>query len=506
MKIRSLGTHWSFRCAASLAAIASVCWGSIPVSAFGQTTVPPVGTTPLVFDHVTVIDVEHGRAIPEQRVVIVGHRITTTGPAQQVTLPKQARVIDATGKYVIPGFWDMHVHAETGSRDAGTQGAFHRRLYERFIANGVTGIREMAQRWGGGRGTVGSRAATDSFRVWQRAIQTGTMIGPRGVGPSADVTLTQPFVRAFDNPDDTTFGVTDAIRVIDSLKAAGDAFVKFHGHPDRRDIFFAFLRESRRVGLPLVGHVPLHVTNAEAADSGMRSIEHSELGQCSRPPWMLPDFTTLDSACASTAQAYVRNGTWLTPTLAMHWIDDAHTAQTQTRMHHNALDSSLISATELWNFRLQILRTLHRLGVHNFLVGTDWQNDMGFEHAIVFSPGLSARQEIVLLVEQLELTPLEALQAATLNPARFLQATDSLGTVAPGKLADLVLLDANPLTDIANVLQLWGVVANGQYFDHAALVRMDPDAFTPGAGMIGFPRHQARATGSGGTTTAHSKQ
>ena len=485
----------ALRRAVTFTAIAFVSWRSFPVQVLGQQSAPVKDPVQLVFDHVTIIDVEHGQVMPEQRVVVVGHRITTTGLAQRVSLPERARVIDATGKYIIPGLWDMHVHTEAAnSIGAAGQGIFHRHLYARFIANGVTGVREMAQRWGGTTTGAGSREATDSFRVWQRAIMSGTMIGPRGVGPSGDVTWMQPFVRVIlDDPDDTTFGVNDAIRAIDSLKTAGDAFVKYHGYPDRRDIFFAFLRESRRVGIPVVGHVPGHVSNVEAADSGMRSIEHSELGACSQQHGMHPDFIHLAQTCAPTAQAYLRNGTWVTPTLADVW-----TYQWDTTVHatFSPMDSTPVIGAEYWAHVLQMWHAMHEMGVRNFLNGTDGPS--GVWPQIVL-PGLSTREEVVLLVDA-GLTPLEALQAATLNPARFLQATDSLGTVAPGKLADLVLLDANPLVNITNVLKLWGVVANGRYFDHAALVHMDPDAFASGAGMIAFAR-RAQAT-AGPTKTS----
>ena len=117
------------------------------------------------------------------------------------------------------------------------------------------------------------------------------------------------------------------------------------------------------------------------------------------------------------------------------------------------------------------------------------------------SGGLSAREELVFLVDA-GLTPLEALQAGTLNPALFLEATDSLGTVASGKLADLVLLDADPLADITNVLRLWGVVANGRYFDRATLEQMDPEGFKPGNGLVAWDRRlkQESTEGSGAST------
>ena len=114
-----------------------------------------------------------------------------------------------------------------------------------------------------------------------------------------------------------------------------------------------------------------------------------------------------------------------------------------------------------------MVRTLRRFGFTRFLAGTDYNNER-------YPKLFSAPEEMQYLVEA-GLTPLEALQAATINPAKFLNGTDSLGTVAPGKLADLLLLDADPLENISNVKQARAVVANGRYFDYAAIKEMNPD-------------------------------
>lgn len=143
---------------------------------------------------------------------------------------------------------------------------------------------------------------------------------------------------------------------------------------------------------------------------------------------------------------------------------------------------------------------LRRLGMTRFLAGSDWAPDFTVSDPRPFTPagailglsadsvketgyrpGLSVVEELVILVRA-GLTPLEAVQAGTLNPAKFFEATDSLGTVAPGKLADLVLLDGDPLSDIRHVLQPRGVVANGRYFDRAALAVLDPKG---SHGMLG---------------------
>lgn len=479
-----LRLHW--RCHARVrdfATLAGLLVGCsvLPGPLTAQRSAP--APTALAFRGVTVIDVTTGRRLRHQTVVVVGPRIQAIGPAQTAVVPKGAHVVDARGKYLLPGFWDMHVHAETGDggevgTEVAVQDSFHRWLYPRYIANGITGIREMAQRWGAWKD--GGNEASDSFRAWQREIAAGTLVGPRGIGPSTDV----------DSERSESFLTVGRIpSIMDSLKAAGDAFVKYHSNVWDREIFFALLREGRRVGLPVVGHVTRTVTNVEAADSGMRGIEHFEHHQCWPWPQPLPDSVALETACRPVVQAYIRNGTWLTPTLSADWsLEPAHAA--------NPFSDTLAEATQAihyrWADRLRFWRMMHRLGVRTFLAGTDWGSHIAKFHDR-FRPGLSARDELVFLVE-VGLTPLEAVQAGTLNPALFLRATDSLGTIAAGKLADLVLLDADPLADITNVLKLWGVVANGRYFDHATLVQMDSVALEPGSGLVAWDRQLKRAS------------
>jgi imidazolonepropionase-like amidohydrolase len=242
----------------------------------------------------------------------------------------------------------------------------------------------------------------------------------------------------------------DISRVMDSLKAAGIAFAKFHGSPGNPDLFFAIMREARRVGIPVVGHIPPAVTDVEASDSGLRSVEHVEENHQCWPDWPMPlDSAAADARCAPVAQAYVKNGTWMTVTLAgAKWVD------------RNVPEAQ------------RFVRMMRRLGVTRFLAGTDWVTAY-MSREPNFRPGVSAVEEIMLIAEAL--TPLEGIQAGTINPAKFFKATDSLGTVAPGKLADLILLDGNPLADIRNMMALRAVVANGRYFDRAALDDLDPE-------------------------------
>lgn len=456
---------------------------------------PPANPS-LTFEHVTVVDLRDGRLVPNQTLVVVGRRITALGTADSVQRPRQGRVIDARGKYVIPGLWDMHVHAWTDSVTRATD-------LPLYIVNGLTGVRLM---WGD-RPAIPNEAFPTRAVVsrWQREIADGTLLGPRIIAASNIFDGPRPYwpgTLAIGTPEEGRSAVRDA-------KRKGVDFIKvYNGLP--REAYFAIVDEATRQRLPVAGHVPDAVTAAEASDAGHRSIEHldSVLGACSSKPAEYNrqraaetdarDTTAIARAqrrrerhllllepydereCAALFARFVRNDTWQVPTLTV-WRADAH-LNDSTLTHDSRLEympSSLRDfwprmssrdsgpATETFALRRQIfvkllalVGAMHRAGVP-LLAGSDEPNPYVF-------PGFSLHDELALLVVA-GLTPLAALRTATLNPARFLGATDSLGTVAPGQIADLVLLDADPLTDIRNTTKIWSVVVGGRLLDRAAL-------------------------------------
>ncbi len=429
---------------------------SVPAEAQGPSTSVPGIKRPegLALQGVTVVDVVDGKLLRDQTVLVVGNRITTIAPQGKVTAPKGALVVDAKGKYVVPGFWDMHPHTEApGNPNIALQDSLYRAIYPRYIAHGVTGLREMAQRFPDG---------ADSFRVWQKQVMDGERVGPRAVGPSADLTYNIEI-----NDED------DAARVMDSLKAAGTVFIKFHDSMMQdHDLYFAILRQARRVGIPVVGHVPRSMPNHMASDSGMYSVEHIEENAECWPGWpaeLLGDSVEAEKRCKPMVDAYVKNGTWMMVGLNGHWLDDQYRPD---------------KTEGLWEDEKRFLRMLKHLGMKNFITGTDWaQMFVSWDER--FRAGLSAVEDLVTYGIDAGFSPLEALQTGTLNPAKSLKATDSLGTVQEGKLADLVLLNGNPLENIRNALNVYAVVANGRFFDRATLNSFDPVGTQPNAGLIG---------------------
>ena len=417
----------------------------------------------IAITNVTVIDARSAKARANQTVIFTGNRITYTGPR----LPALgSRLIDARGKFLIPGLWDMHVHTDV---PAG------RGVLALYVANGVTGVRDMAGRW-------------DTLTTWQRETAAGTLTGPR-------IVASGPYLEGGDIPIPHLLARTpdEARAAVDSLVTLGAPFVKVHGRLPPAT-YFAIARRARERGIPFAGHVPNAVGARAASDSGQRSIEHL-LGipmPCTRAESLAlrPRFTTQAALGRCSSQdlaplyaAFVRNGTWVTPTFTAAYEISAwprHTVpgDSLARYLPDTLrkfvagiflmpDSIPRGANEVGRAvfakRHRQVGQMHHAGV-GILAGTDapLRNS---------PPGFGLHQELEHLVRA-GLTPFEALRAATLNPARFFGMTDSLGTIEAGKLADLVLLDANPLKNIRNTRRIAAVIANGRFIDTRERLRL----------------------------------
>ncbi|HUR94414.1 MAG TPA: amidohydrolase family protein [Gemmatimonadales bacterium] len=440
--------------------------------------------SPFALTHVTVIDVAGGPSRADQTLVVMGNRIARLGSSRRTSVPDGARVIDVHGKFVIPGLWDMHVHLFRHSANGPAD--VHERYFPLFLANGVTGVRDM---WT-------SLEDFQTVRGWRRDEATGALLGPRVTGSS---TIVDGVPTIWPN----SIGVTtaaEARRVVDSLAQGGAEFIKVYTRLSR-DAYFAVADEATRLGIPFAGHLPLSVSAAEASDAGQKSIEHLQFADdCSSARDQLVQLridTTLaqpkgglaqlflntysDSMCAALFRRFVRNGTWQVPTLvvlrnANLGFDSTLTSDPYLRYVTNeeraawtARKRAIAQRTtpqqaELRRRRFQkaldIVAAMQRAGVP-ILSGSDLGNPW-------LVAGYSLHDELALFV-QAGMPPLAALQTATINPARYLGALDSLGTIAEGKIADLVLLDGNPLDDIRNTDRIRAVIVNGRLLTRTAL-------------------------------------
>ena len=447
----------------------------------------------LVFTHVTVVDVTGAPAKTGVTVLISGRHIVSLGTS--VRVPQDAEVVDATGKFLIPGLWDMHVHSLYEGRPAF--------FFPMFIANGVTGVREMA-----------STLPLEQIGLLRRRIERGEVLGPR-FGAVAGKILESPVAQLGPEFEPVT-SADEARQIVRSRKQEGADFVKVYNQLPR-DVYFAIADEARQQHIPLAGHVPLSVSAMEASDAGQRSIEHltQVLPACSSREAMIrgevadaqksltagrvagfrADAEAAESYNPKKAAAlfarFRKNGTWQCPTLVQRrkfamsddpkFVSDERLRYIPVAVRERwrtllvgPLQEFVPYAKRSFPKQVDIVGEMRAAGV-GILAGTDsgWGNPYTFA-------GFSLHDELALLVRA-GLSPLEALQSATLNAAKFLGLQDSLGTVEEGKIADLVLLEANPLDDITNTRRIAAVVVNGRFLHKSELQKMLADVETTAA-------------------------
>jgi len=432
--------------------------------------------------HVTVIDATGSAPKADMTVILSGDRISEIGKSGKVRIPNNARVIDARGKFLIPGLWDMHVHA------------WNKEALTLLVANGVTGVREMF-------------GSLQSIQAWRKETQEGALILPRMVAAGPIVDGPKPFWPgsiAVSNEAEGRQAVT-------KVKSDGSDFVKVYSMLPR-EAYFAIADEAKKQGIPFAGHVPSQVRASEASDAGQKSIEHLTgiLHACSSKEDELlkeitdvmrkPDASTIDYLRRVGAQnktlletyseekaralfaRFVKNGTYQSPTLTVLRMiasigDPEFTSDARMKYISPSVKSywqnslfarprspqSLALDKRLFQKYLDVVGAMRKAGVE-ILAGTDLGNPYIF-------PGFSLHDELALLVKA-GLTPMEALQSATRNPARFLGTLNSTGTVEKGKTADLVLLDADPLADIANTQRIDSVIVGGRLIVKSELQKM----------------------------------
>lgn len=464
---------------------------------------PLAAQEPLVLTGATVVDGTEGDPTPGATVVVEDGRITYVGAPDGAPSPDGARVVDAAGRYLIPGLWDLHARPDH-------PGFWHLEPSEEarehwlalFVAHGVTSIRDM-----------GGDAAR--IRRWQERVATGELVGPR--------ILTGGTMIEGENPrwEGSIAATTpeEGRAAVDRLAEQGVDFVNVHtllAPP----VFHAVAERAAERGLPLYGDVPREMSPFEAAEAGLTSQE-LYLGvvrgvaprevmkeKIDAVPLVMDDvelrnlrieaiFDSIqDDQVERLGRVLVEKHVAVVPALVWQrrraFFEPAAPFVLERGaflpdyvmpwwMSDDNIDRELLGGDYQTGERrilveyLDLTRALHEAGVQ-VLVGTDTGT-----RPLVF-PGFSVHEELALFV-QAGLSPQAALRAATSQPAAFLGLADEVGTVAPGRRADLVLLEADPLADIANVGRIAGVVRDGRFLDRAALdaLLVPPDA--PGAAV-----------------------
>ena len=435
----------------------------------------------LTITNATVVDVSNGTLHPASTVVVDGNRIVSVRRSSARTEPG-GQVVDAKGMYVIPGLWDMHTHAYFGwSADFGDT-----YVLPLFITNGVTVIRDMG-------------SDLDAVLRARREVAAHRLVGPRMV-------VSGPML---DDPK-ATFAASMAIATradgraaVDKLKSSGVDFVKIQsGVP--RDAYFAIAAEAKKQGLRIEGHVPDAIRASEAVAAGQRTFEHLiGIFEASTPDedafltrnWGAGKDPSINKSLAALLDRHeparearivrtlAKNRIWQCPTLFCErgqWLVDAidytkdpdiaFTPRTWIDQKYPQMQKSVFESMDrdaldvrrkFVDHELDVVRALHAAGVP-FLAGTDTPA------GVDVTPGISLHLELQRFVAA-GFTPLEALQTATINPARFYGRMSDYGSVQAGRVADLVILRENPLVDIANTRSIAGVVADGRYWSQADL-------------------------------------
>jgi len=426
----------------------------------------------LVITHVNIIDATGSPVQPDMSVTISGNRIVKIEKAARTKVPQGAQTIDSTGKFLIPGLWDMHVHTIFGDWIPGGKEV----SLPLFVANGVTGIRDMG-------------GDLDTLLQWRKEIAAGTMLGPRMVisGPMLDGPSSRfPSSLSIAGPEEGRKAVRD-------LKARGVDFIKVQSFI-HRDAYLAVADEAKKQHMVLAGHVPDAVRASEAVEAGQKSIEHltgvfeacstseTEFLKGPKGPKRFLDAWS-EPRCKALIAQFARNHTWQAPTLVWErgqWliddIDYSHDPNLkyapQSWQHKSwpeftkgilaELDTDPVADRRRFvKKELEVIAMMRRAGVP-LIAGTDTAA------GVDVLPGFSLHTELQYFVEA-GLTPMEALQTATRNAAQFLGTVADEGTVSRNKIANLVLLDANPLENIRNTRRIHAVILNGRLLTRADL-------------------------------------
>jgi imidazolonepropionase-like amidohydrolase len=433
----------------------------------------------IAFRNVTVIDAVEGLR-ENQTVIVSGNKITSAGPAAKIKIPSGAEVISCRGKYLIPGLWDAHMHLTNSSVIAPA-------MYPLLIANGITYIRDTAAELGLIMPLLREAArAADSAGMAPAVYFTGPHLDGKQLSWSSSVSAVSP---------------ARARKIIDSLIDAGVDQVKVYDLLPR-EVFLEVLSYAKSKGLKVSAHVPFDIDVVEASEAGLASMEHmfnlemslssdwdsllqarrkmiakgskmkgGELREAVYHAQRLHSFRTQDEERrAFVLRTLAKNETWQVPTLVILAAEEhrlyaredfqrtfrylPEPARSEWIKEANRQASNKPSEEELQHayWAYDLIPRLIESG-DGIMAGTD----MPLAH---LTPGFSLHEELALLVK-CGMSPMQALESATLKPAEFFGKQNEQGSIATGMSADLVLLDANPLDDIKSTQRINSVMRNG---------------------------------------------
>jgi imidazolonepropionase-like amidohydrolase len=443
----------------------------------------------LAITHVTVIEGTGAAPKTDYTVIVEASHIAAVGSSAATSIPRNARVINGSGKFLIPGLADMHIHLTGAGEPTGSREF----IIPLLVANGITTVRDMG-------------GSVEALKQLREEINSGKRLGPQ-------IFFTGPYLDGNPpsfQPSMVVQNAVEATTAVDELKKQGVDFIKVQSRL-QPEPYYAIAQESKKQEIRFVGHVPDSITATAASQAGQSSIEHltgvlldcstreDELRQRQLTP--LPKHETkaqanardrqwtkdlLDSYSQQRAdkliQTFLANPTWQVPTFPvlvhigfltpdtdlkndpkMKYIpketQDVWQKGRDQQLDHRGDEEFALRAEAIQRL-LQIVGKMNAAGVP-IMAGTD-------STAPNVIPGFSLHEDLAYLV-QAGLSPMQALQAATVKPAEFLHRTREQGTIAAGRRADLVLLDANPLEDIHNTEKIRAVILDGKFLDRPDL-------------------------------------
>lgn len=387
----------------------------------------------------TLVDATGRAAVPNAVVVVRNGRIAAAGAAASITIPANSARIDATGKTIVPGLWDMHAHLHQAE------------WLPVYMGAGVTTVRDMGNE-------------LPFITGLRSGVSSGTLIGPRILAAGL-----------IDGDGPNAFGAFSA-----STPEEGRAIVRrYHQLGFEQMKLYSLLSpavvgaicdEAHKLGMTVTGHIPNSLSLLAAVDSGMDQVAHLPLRGDAQ-----------SDTLRKTIEHLKMRGTVLDPTASWGEIGGHSTAEAlesfQPVTAH--LPATFVqfrvagwgsAGIDTATAHARLARTLATIGaVYNAGVPIVAGTDEGV-------PGFSVYRELELYVRA-GMTPMDALRSATAVPAKAMRLDRELGTIEPGKRADLLILDANPLDDISNIRRVRSVMSNGVLYDPASFWRMA--GFTP---------------------------
>lgn len=464
---------------------------------------PPIGFpeksySGLVIENINIIDLRNDTILPNQYLLIEGNIIKEIGSGGLTTQYANHKSINGTGKYLIPALWDMHIHLNKQSPHS---------AYPQFVVNGVMHVREM-------RGAHHNRdyfaSTPERIREWNQKVKNKELLGPK-VHNIPSFAIEGPSSMYDNSPQYFNCSNREqAKKLIAHFKKQGITSIKTYNNIPR-EAFFTLLEEAQLAKIDVAGHKPVRVSTVEAANAGMKSIEHARfliwdsfkgskaLRNSDNPKGrdnsylrkqMLDEHDTL--LLKANLEALISNKTYYCPTHLTR-KSDAFAVDEHFRARYDSinpifrylsfedLDATFQEDTtefgrkvyrDFYSKGLDITKTASEYGV-KILAGSD----------VPELPGSSLVDELQEL-SNAGLSNYEVLRTATLNPAGYFTLDNAYGTIEIGKIPDLILLSQNPIQDIRSLKKIHGIIYKGVYLDYDEIAKLKREIHSRNNGFL----------------------